>query len=376
MLATTPCYPFSMSVVAKWPLAPRHFSVTGALALHALGCSKPSAAPEPAHARAPTEVVTAGARASDAPIAPLATSSTSVPPATPNASPCTPDTPPAELSTLELTKIHSGPVLSAAVGTPPRVALWSGRVVTLFEGAKARELPAPRLPPGAVVELFFGRDDQPRLMGFVPGEPGKEVPVYLRFRHGEFRPEPSELGPLGAPRGALYGVLGFADPEVVCRPRELCLVKRTTGWKRVPAHERAVPLVLRNGAVFALHSDHVERLRDGGWTALEPARSFEQPLDVAPTANGELWVLDRSAASLFRLKAGSWEPVVSPVSEPGALFARSEHSLLVVGKNGVAELDGTRFRCVRGVSGPLQLAFAVGNEVWVAGESGAYRSGH
>jgi hypothetical protein len=294
--------------------------------------------------------------------------------AEPGPRPCAPDTPPAELSTLELIQIHSGPVLSAAAGTPPRAAVWSGQSVTLFEGDQARELALPRLPPGATVELFFGRDDQPRLMGFAPGEPGQDVPVYLRFRHGSFRPEPSELGPLGAPRGALYGVLGFADPEVVCRPRELCLVKRTTGWKRVAAHEQPMRLVLRGGVVFALHRDHVERLRDGGWSALEPARPFDHPLDAWSLPNGELWVTDRSPVGLYRLKDGRWEGVASPVSEPRALFGRSERSLLVVGKNGAAEFDGARFRCIRGATGPLQLALAVGEDVWVAGESGVYRS--
>jgi hypothetical protein len=222
--------------------------------------------------------------------------------------------------------------------------------------------------------VFFGRDDQPRLMGFAPGESGRDVPVYLRFRHGAFRPDPSELGPLGAPHGALYGVLGLADPEVVCRPRELCLVKRTTGWKRVAAHEQPVPIVLRNGAVFALHPDHIERLVDDGWTALSPARSFEQPLDVWPASNGELWVIDRSPSGLFRFKDARWESVRTPVSAPHAILGRSDQSVLIAGDNGAAEFDGERFRCVRGVSGPLRLAFAVADDVWVAGESGVYHS--
>jgi len=362
-----------MPVVAAWPGLAQHGGFACALALLALGCSGPAAAPEAARPPTRPELATTHPSAPEAPPAPLATSE---PDALRAPARCSPTTPATELSTLKLTPIHSGPVLSLAVGTPPRAAIWSGQSVTLFDGGKARELPPPRLPPGAVVELFFGRDDQPRLMGFAPGEPGKEVPVYLRFRNGAFRPEPSELGPLGAPRGALYGVLGYADPEVVCRPRELCLVKRTTGWKRVAAHERPVPIRLRNGAVFALHPDHVERLRDDGWSALEPARAFEQPLDAWPLPNGELWVLDRSAAGLSRLRGGQWEAVVTPVLEPRAIFGRSERSILVVGKNGAAEFDGTRFRCIGGVSGPLQLAIAVGSDVWVAGESGVYGSGH
>jgi hypothetical protein len=225
------------------------------------------------------------------------------------------------------------------------------------------------------VEVFFGRDDQPRLMGFAPGEPGREIPVYLRFRQGVFRPEPSELGPLGAPLGALYGVLGFDDPEVVCRPRALCLVKRTSGWGRIDAHDAPARIVLRGGNVFALHATHVERLNDKGWSALEPARSFSLPLDVWQAPNGELWVVDQSPDGLFRARNGTWESVASPVTVPRAVFGRSERSVYVVGANGAAELDGTQFRCVAGVTGPLHLAMAVGEAIWLAGAGGVYRSG-
>jgi hypothetical protein len=264
--------------------------------------------------------------------------------------------------------------LSVAVGTPPRVASFSGDAVTLFERESARELPAPRLPPGARVEVFFGRDDQPRLMGFAPGEPGKEAPVYLRFRQGAFRPEPSELGPLAAPRGALYGVLGFDDPELVCRPRELCLVKRTTGWGRVAAHDAPARIVVRAGSAFALHAGHIERLGETGWVALEPARQFARPSDVWLAPSGDLWVTDASAGGLFRLRGAHWEAVASPISEPRAIFGRSDTAVYVAGANGAAEFDGTRFHCVRGVPGPLHLALLVGNEIWLAGASGVYRS--
>jgi hypothetical protein len=277
-------------------------------------------------------------------------------------------------ASAEFTRIHQAPVLSAAVGTPPRAAVWSGRVATLFDAEKPRELPAPRLPPGAEVEIFFGRDNQPRLMGFVPGEPGKELPVYLRFRQGSFRTEPSELGPLAAPRGALYGVLGFADPEVVCRPRELCLVKRVTGWGRAAAHDAPVRIVLRGGSVFALHGQHVERLGERGWSALEPARVFEHPLDAWLAPNGELWIVDRSASGLSRLVGGRWETLASPIREPRAVFGKSENAVFVAGEGGAAEFDGTRFRCLNGVSGPLHLALAVGEDLWLAGESGVFRS--
>jgi hypothetical protein len=277
-------------------------------------------------------------------------------------------------ATTAFTKIHAGPVLSVAVGTPPRAAIWSGERVTLFEGPKTSELRAPDLPRGATVELFFGRDNQPRLLGFVPGEPGHELPVYLRYRQGAFRPEPSELGPLAAPRGALYGVLGFADPEVVCRPHELCLVKRTTGWQRIVAHDAPARIVLRAGSVFALRDDHIERLGEHGFAALEPASTFDHPVDVWVAPRGELWVVDRSAAGLHRFEDGQWRSIASPVSEPRAVFGRSESAVFVVGTGGAAEFDGTRFRCLSDVDGPLELALAVGDDVWLAGRSGVYRS--
>jgi hypothetical protein len=247
--------------------------------------------------------------------------------------------------------------------------------VILFEGTKARELPAPQLPPGATVELFFGRDNQPRLLGFAPGAPGQEIPVYLRFRHGAFRPEPSELGPLGAPHGALYGVLGFADPEVVCRPRQFCLVKRTTGWRRAPAYDAPVRLVLRGGQVFALHADRIEQLGEQGFSPLAPARAFVHPSDVWLSPHGELWVVDGSAEGVFRLSGGRWEAVASHVSGPRAVIGSSDHSVLVVGASGAAELDGTRFHCLSGVEGPLHLALQVGDELWLAGANGLYRRG-
>jgi hypothetical protein len=340
-----------------------------------LGCSQSSALPPAAIDVEPAEAPGVRPRVT-APVASSArANATSVPRRVPTEpSRCAPDASKGTFAATVFTRIHAAPVLSVAVGTPPRAASFSGHAVTLFEGDAVRELPAPRLPAGAQVEVFFGRDNQPRLMGFAPGEPGKETPVYLRFRQGAFRPEPSELGLLAAPRGALYGVLGFDDPEVVCRPRELCLVKRTTGWGRVAAHDAPARIVLRGGEAFALHARHIERLGKAGWSALEPAHQFDHPSDVWLAPSGDLWVTDASAGGLFRRRGTHWEPVTSPVSEPRAVFGRSDTAIYVTGANGAAEFDGTRFHCVRGVPGPLHLALAVGNDTWLAGASGVYRS--
>jgi hypothetical protein len=341
-----------------------------------LGCSQPANLPQAMASDARRDGTAKAGSGVSADVAPPAAAAPapSTPSPPPSPSLCTVDGAKGPFAATVFVKLHSGPVLSAAVGTPPRAAIWSGRALTLFEREQARELPSPRLPPGARVELFFGRDNQPRLMGFAPGKPGDEIPVYLRFRQGTFRPEPSELGPLAAPRGALYGVLGFDDPEVVCRPRERCIVKRTAGWGRVAAHDAPARIVLRGGSAFALHARHVERLGDGGWSALEPARVFAQPFDVWLAPSGELWVTDASAGGLFRLIGPEWQSVASPVTEPRAVFGRSDRAVYVVGANGAAEYDGTRFHCVKDVPGPLHLVLAVGDEIWLAGERGVYRS--
>src|SRR5262249_9851353 len=122
------------------------------------------------------------------------------------------------------------------------------------------------------------------------------------------------------------------------------------------------------------HATHVEKLSEKGWLPLEPVRSFDRPLAAWLAPNGELWVTDRSALGLYRLRAGQWESVASPIREPRAVFGRSEHAVFVVGSNGAAEFDGTRFRCVRDLSGPLHLVQAVGDELWLAGASGVFRS--
>jgi hypothetical protein len=345
------------------------------LVFGALGCSKPPALPPPAVMDRSPSRAPAAPPSSALPPPAAQSSGTALPGETPRTGAlCASALSEGSFAATEFVRLHAGPAISVAVGTPPRAAVWSGRSVTLFEGDVSRELPAPRLAAGTTVDVFFGRDDQPRLMGFTAGEPGKEPAVYLRFRQGTFRPEPSELGPLAGRRGALYGVLGFDDPEVVCRARELCLVKRVTGWGRAAAHPAPARIVLRGGRVFALHAAHIERLEENRWSVLEPAREFDRPSDVWLTPSGDLWVTDASAGGLHRLKGAEWQALESPVTEPRAVFGRSDRAIYVVGTGGAAEYDGARFRCVKGAPGPLHLALAVGDDTWLAGAGGVYRS--
>ena len=280
---------------------------------------------------------------------------------------CAPDT------THAFTRIHGDAVTSLGVGEGGRAAAYAPNHAVIFDGQGFRPLPLPPLPDNAEVRIFFGRDNQPRLMGFAgaPGS-GDVKSIYWRFRHGRFQPEPSELGPLGSPQGALYGVLGFADPEVVCRPGVTCLVKRISGWGRAPAHDRPVPIVLSNDRVLALHDDHVEQLTKAAWTALSPARAFDRPKDAWQEPNGALFIAEGRA--LARLAEGAWTTLLAPIGRIEAVFGRSADDLYVAGAAGAAHYDGRQFRCIRDVPGPLAVIARVGDDIWLAGATGIFRS--
>jgi hypothetical protein len=270
------------------------------------------------------------------------------------------------------TRLSSERVTSIGVGEANRAAVYAPGRAALFDGKAFRELALPAMPADASVDIFFGRDNQPRLMGFASNSDGGVRSVYWRYRHGRFQPEPSELGPLGSPEGALYGVLGFADPEVVCRPGVTCLVKRITGWGRAPAHQKPLPIVLSNGQVFALHADRVDQLKKDSWAPLAPARSFQLPVDAWQEPNGALFIAE--GTGLVRLSGGVWSELPAPLGQLSAVFGRSAHDLFLVGAAGGAHYDGTTFRCLRDVPGPLTAIARVGSELWLGGDSGLYRT--
>jgi hypothetical protein len=270
------------------------------------------------------------------------------------------------------TRVSAQPVTSIGVGQANRAAVYAPGRAALFDGKTFRALELPALPADASVRIFFGRDNQPRLMGFGTSTNGGVKSVYWRYRYGRFQPEPSELGPLGSPEGALYGVLGFADPEVVCRPGVTCLVKRITGWGRAPAHEKPVPIVLSSGQVFALHADRVDQLKNDKWTPLTPARSFQNPVDVWQEPNGAVFIAEGGA--VVRLSAGAWSEFVAPVGPLRAILGVTANDLFLVGATGGAHYDGTSFRCFRDVPGPLNAIARVGSELWIGGDTGLYRA--
>ena len=271
------------------------------------------------------------------------------------------------------TRVDATPVSSVAVGKPPKVAFLTRGEALVFSGKGLERLPAPETSaPELSVEIFFGRDDQPRLMGH-RASGGRSDPYYRRYKSGRFQPEPGELGPLAGPGGALYGVLGHADPEVVCRPRQFCLVKRTTGWGRAPAHDEPVRVVLSGGTAWALHRDRIERLERDAWAKVEPERAFHEPLSIFVDPKGSLFVVEAERDALARLANGRWETMPSPLRGPRAVWGSSATDVWLVGTSGAAHFDGNVWRVAPEVKGPLAHIAHAPPDLWLAGEGGIFR---
>jgi hypothetical protein len=349
-----------------------HALVLASVALAA--CVNPAA---PARGAVPksssSTAISSGAAASASPL-------TSSPPSrsarSPSAAPVTSSFLPPPALPWTFTKIRTDAATSLAVGTPPKAGVLGGRRAAVFDGERWRDLPDVPLPPNTIAAaLWFGRDNEPRVMGY-SGPDSQNVaplrPIYLRYKQGRWAPEPGELGRLGAPVGALYGVLGFQDPEVVCRPTSVCLIKRTSGWTSIPAHSAPVHVLLAGATAWALEEHRVQRLAPSGFVELEPARPWQNPRGLWADADN-VWVSEANPPRLYRLRAAAWSAFDVPIREPRALWGDASGGVWLAGDGGVAYFDGAAFRVVTELPGPLALIVPNGKELWLAGAAGVFR---
>jgi hypothetical protein len=349
----------------------------------AIRCAAPQAAPVRAEssseqsAPVPSASAPQGAPATPASAAAPADASPPAPSAVASCEPPSADANPARASDLpfQFTLEREGKLSSLAVNEH-KLAVFGDPRSAVFDGARWKELPdleSTREPRH--LQLFFGRDDQPRVIGYLgPSEENATLePFYRRFKAGRWQREPAELGALASGGGALYGVLGTLDPEVVCRPKALCLVKRISGWTRIPAHDAPVRIVLAGGTAWALSAGHVQRLEPTGFTDWGPPRAWREPRAIWLDSGGSPWVLEPSERALYRLEANTWVRLDTPFTESTALWGSASAGVWLVGSGGAAHFDGKAWRCVPGVRGPLSAIIQWGDELWLAGATGAFR---
>jgi hypothetical protein len=259
----------------------------------------------------------------------------------------------------------------AALGDQPW--LYEGeswRAIELPEGLRAKDGERDE------ARIHFGRDDQPRIMGTRLGPEGPRQ-LYLRFRFAAWREDKRELGSFAqGKRAALYGLLGWADPEVVCKVGDYCLIKQRSGWSQVPlpvaAPKTARRIDLAVGGVYALLERRLLRLEKKRWAPI----GAEGPWQGSPAG---AWIDDRTAwvsapdeDGLYQQVAGSWQRHPSPVRQPRGLWASRSGELWIAGQDGVGYFDGQRWWRSSAIPGPVHEVLGHRQQIWFAGPSGLW----
>lgn len=273
-------------------------------------------------------------------------------------------------------------MLSLALGKPRVAALVEadGEVTPwLLEQNRWRAIPLPeRLGVTSAdlktARIYFGRDDKPRIMGgrSVDGEARQ---LYLRFRGGEWKVEKAEIARLaGEPSAPMFGLLGHADPEVVCKQGDQCIIKRLTGWQTMDAGPGAPRVDLQGKLAFAIYRDSVAVLDGLKWRTI----STGAELTVASGVWGderEYWISDQASGGgrIWHGVDGNWQSGPAPVSGPELLWGSGAKDVWLAGASGLAHHDGTGWSQVAGVTTAVREVFGRDGEVWAAGQSGAWR---
>lgn len=358
----------------------------GAAGLLVLSCAGAAPSPEPRGNSAAEPAPSAAQAGTPTASTPIASATPELAPAAsaPQASAAAAAPPVRELGVV--TRSLAQPVLSLALGKPRVAALVEvdgGVTPWLLEADRWRAIPiSERLGVTAsdlkTARIYFGRDDKPRIMGARQVD-GETRQLYLRYRGGEWKVEKAEIARLaGAPAAALFGLLGHADPEVVCKAGDQCIIKRLTGWQTMDAGPGTPRVDLQGKLAFAVYRDSVAVL-DGlkwrtisGGAALADARGAWGAV-VGPGA--EYWISDAGpgAGRLWHGSAGSWQSLPSPVSGPELLWGTDAQDVWLAGASGLAHFDGTGWSQVAGASAALSEVFGRDDEVWASGASGVWR---
>lgn len=284
---------------------------------------------------------------------------------------------------LQAERFFDEPALSLAPGRAGRLAVIAdeaGRAVPWrFEGGAWKRLELPEAErvatSGLVAGMYFGRDDRPRLMGYAAGPSGLRM-IYLRYKDVGWRGEPSEIGRLAkAPAAELFGVLGWDDPEVVCKKGDVCLIKSRQGWKEVPPTLPPTAVVRAfGGRGYALTADGLFRADEGGFTRLGPAAPWRtEATGFWIGADGSAVVTEPAADALHVLAAGgAWTKVASPIDAPSDV-AGPDGNRFVVGAGGIAHEEQGSFRRVGEASWRISFVIEVEGGAVAAGPSGVVR---
>ncbi|HEX3772893.1 MAG TPA: hypothetical protein VHV51_00445 [Polyangiaceae bacterium] len=275
---------------------------------------------------------------------------------------------------VQFERVIEQPIHDVALGDGSRwAALGDTPYVGDARGAHALPLPDALKPkPGEIddARIFFGRDEEPRIMGARRAS-SAERSIYWRHAAGVWRDGREEIGALAAStQGALWGVLGSTDPELVCRVNAQCIIKRTSGWTTAPAGSSVLHVELCDGVLWGLDARGLSNMVTRGWVVALPAPAWSEPRGFW-AASGEAWVA--TAHGLFRFHDRTWDEVAAPVAEPESIWASAANSVWVAGKSGAAHFDGRNWQSVALDGSFSKVLGRSAQELWFAGETGLFR---
>jgi hypothetical protein len=280
--------------------------------------------------------------------------------------------PPLDLPTVQALRV---PVSSIALGDGSRIAVLADPpYVGDARGIHPVPLPAALRAKSAEADelrIFFGRDNEPRVMGTRRSATG-EAPVYWRHTNAGWRDGREEIGQLGSTsRGGLWGVLGSADPELVCRTNAVCIIKRTSGWTTAPAGSTTRVVELRGGTLWGLDASGLAKIDVHGWSVAIAAPAWSEP-QAFWTVENEAWVATTS--ELFHYVSGAWSKEEAVITAPTAFWGLRPDSVWVVGKGGAAHFDGHGWRRLS-LPGPLGAVIGRSDtDLWFGGDAGLFRA--
>lgn len=265
------------------------------------------------------------------------------------------------------------PCRALALDREPFVAALGDDSVTVLDERGIHQEKLPEALRGSRLSLgvFFGRDYRVRIAGTAHTSQG-DVVRYYRSRAGGIKPALDELGPLGAPGiPGLLALLGTADPEIVCRPGQSCLIKRVSGWAKASAPVGLERVGLSLGVGWAIAGKSLFTLaRD--WTPVPLPGPWERAAD-AFVRGDQACVVEYAGSRLHHFDGTAWRSSPSPVVGPRSAWG-SEDSLWIAGDGGAATWVDGAFQRVEGVADLVQVLGRTAKDVWLCGAGGVYRS--
>lgn len=274
---------------------------------------------------------------------------------------------------MTLRREVESPVTALALDAPPHAAALGEDAAYIHD---ARGWRTTRLPASVTKDrperlaIFYGRDDRVRVVGTRRTDRGA-TSIYLRWKPEGFIPGGREVGRLSNGDGAIVAILGTRDPEIVCRPSALCIIKRRSGWTMIPAPADIDRVTLGDDVGWGVGGQTLYRLGDR-LSPLGKQGTWKRADDLFALRD-RAYVVETEAARIHVSTGDDWQIMASPIPRPRALWGASAGALWLVG-DGLAFFDGTSWRVAPDARGPFTAVLGRGaDDVWIGGAGGVFR---